>query len=159
MPTLYVCHLHRQTKVYFYSNSSGPSFCITISFAPFLFVSENSKIENDSNNMLIMQYSLEMAIFSFTGWSRHLSLTSATVMQFQSLNLEMATVCKLIRCHFSNRRPNNIRCLNNNASSRQFVNKNSFPVAYIVGGAVTLYTAYRCRHSQCVHAIQARNVS
>lgn len=73
--------------------------------------------------------------------------------------LKMAALCKVIRECLSKKRLNNLKFLSSNVSGKQCTNNRSFPMIYIIGGAMTLYTAYKCRHSLRVHAIQAKSVS
>lgn len=71
----------------------------------------------------------------------------------------MASVCKIIRGYLYKKRINNLKYLSNNVSGKQFANKHSYPIVYIIGGVVTFYTAYKCRNSLCIQKIQAKSVS
>lgn len=71
----------------------------------------------------------------------------------------MAVVYKAIRGCLFKKRPINLRYLSNNVGGKRFANKQSYPLVYIVSGAVTLYTAYKCRQSLHVHTVQAKSVS
>lgn len=71
----------------------------------------------------------------------------------------MAAVCKVIRGCLSKKRPYNLRYLSNNVGGKKFESKHSFPTLCVIGGTVTLYAVYKCRHSLCVHTVQAKSVS
>lgn len=94
----------------------------------------------------------------FVGTERHLSISSKTRWQ-SALKSKMASVCKAIRGCLFKKRPNSFRYLSNNASGKRFASSQLYPIFYAIGGAVTLYTAYKHQQSFCVHIVEAKSVS
>lgn len=81
-----------------------------------------------------------------------------TIDRDQMILTKMAGFCKIVRGSLNKRNRNYIRFFHNlNTKS----NESKYPLAVlsVVGGTVALFTAYKCRSSQSIHAAQTSKVS